>query len=130
MNVMDNQATKHIKKILTDEQCKLQLVEPHSHRMNAAKRAIQTFKDALISALATADRDFPIQLWDKIAHQVQDTSNLLWGSRINPAKSAYEIINGPYNWNRYPLAPLGRKAFIYKDGDTRGSWSSWGVDGW
>jgi hypothetical protein len=55
MNVMDNQATKHIKKILTDKQCKLQLVEPHNHQMNAAKRAIQTFKDAFIAALATTD---------------------------------------------------------------------------
>jgi hypothetical protein len=37
MNIMDNQAIKHIKKFLTKEQCKLQLVEPHNHRMNAAK---------------------------------------------------------------------------------------------
>ena len=51
-------------------------------------------------------------------------------SRINPAKSVYEIINGPYDWNRYLLAPLGCKAFIYKDRDTRGSWASRGVDRW
>ena len=31
LNIMDNQATKHIKKFLTEEQCKLQLVEPHNH---------------------------------------------------------------------------------------------------
>jgi hypothetical protein len=37
LNIMDNQATKHIKKFLTKEQCKLQLVEPHNHRMNVAK---------------------------------------------------------------------------------------------
>jgi hypothetical protein len=49
---------------------------------------------------------------------------------IDPLKSVYEIINGPYNWNQYPLAPLGCKAVIYEDGDTRGSWASWGVDGW
>ena len=42
LNIMDNQATKHIKKFLTKEQCKLQLVEPHNHRMNAAEQAIQT----------------------------------------------------------------------------------------
>ena len=45
INIMDNQATKHIKKFLMDEQCKLQLVEPHNHRINAAKRAIQTLKN-------------------------------------------------------------------------------------
>ncbi len=31
LNVMDNQATKHIKKFLTKNNCKLQVVEPHNH---------------------------------------------------------------------------------------------------
>jgi hypothetical protein len=120
---MDSQATKHIKKILTEQECKLQLVEPHNHQMNAAKSAIQTYKDAFIAALATIDREFPIQLWDKLAPQVEDTLNLLCATRINPAISAYKILNRPYDWNRYPLAPLGCKAVIYKDSDTRGSWA-------
>jgi hypothetical protein len=47
---------------------------------------------------------------------------------VNPSKSAYEILHGPYDWNRYPLAPLGCKAVVYKDGDTRGSWASHGVN--
>jgi hypothetical protein len=80
MNVMDNQATKYIKKFLTEKECDLQLVEPHNHRVNAAEQAIQTFKDAFIAALATTDRDFPLQLWDKLAPQVQDTLNLLRAS--------------------------------------------------
>jgi hypothetical protein len=40
LNVMDNQATKHIKQILTKNECKVQLVEPHNHRVNAAECAI------------------------------------------------------------------------------------------
>jgi hypothetical protein len=55
MNVMDNQATKYIKKFLTEKECDLQIVEPHNHCINAAERAIQTFKDAFIAALATTD---------------------------------------------------------------------------
>jgi hypothetical protein len=39
---MDNQATKVIKKFLDEQQCDLLLVEPHNHRVNATKRAIQT----------------------------------------------------------------------------------------
>ena len=64
MNDMDNQATKYIKikKFLTKKECDLQVVEPHNHRVNAAERAIQTFTDAFIAALATTDRDFPLQL--------------------------------------------------------------------
>ena len=130
VNVMDNQATKYIKKFLTEKGCHLQLVEPHNHRVNAAERAIQTFKDAFIAALATTDREFPLQLWDKLAPQVQDTLNLLRTSRTNPAISAYEALNGPYDWNRYPLAPPGCKAIIYEAPAVRGSWASRGTDAW
>jgi hypothetical protein len=76
-NVMDNQATKAIKSYLTPQQCCLQLVEPGNHRANGAEQAIQTFKNRFIGALGTTDVDFPIQLWDKLAPQVQDSINLL-----------------------------------------------------
>jgi hypothetical protein len=54
LNVMDNQATKHIKKFRTKEECKLQLVKPHNHRVNIAERAIQTFK-----CFHCCTRDYP-----------------------------------------------------------------------
>ena len=127
---MDNQGTKYIQKFLTKKGCKLQLVGPHNHHVNAAKQAIQTFKDAFIAALAMTDRDFPLQLWDKLALQVQDTLNLLQTSRTNPAIWAHEALNGPYKWNRYPLAPPGCKAIIYEARAVRGSWASRGTDVW
>ena len=72
LNIMDNQATKHIKKFLTENDCKLEVVEPHNHQVNAAKRAIQMFKAAFIAALATTDSNFPLQLWDRLTPQVED----------------------------------------------------------
>ncbi len=105
-------------------------MEPHNHRVNAEEQAIQMFKDGFIAALATMDSKFPLQLWDQLTPQIQDTLNLLRVSCIDPTKSAYEILNGPYNWNRYPLAPHGCKAIVYEDGDTRGSWALRGVDTW
>jgi hypothetical protein len=91
LNIMDNQATKHIKKFLTKNECKLQVVEPHNHRVNTAKHTIQTFKAAFIAALATTDSDFPLQLWDQLTPQVEGTLNMLRASRINPTKSSYNI---------------------------------------
>jgi hypothetical protein len=129
MNVMDNQATNYIKQYLTKKKCDLQVVEPHNHHVNAAERAIQTFKDAFIAALATTDCKFLLQLWDKLALQVQNTLNLLRSSRINPNKLAYEALNG-YNCDCYPLAPPGCKAVIYKAPGVRGSWASKGTDAW
>jgi len=118
VNVMDNQATKYIKKFLTEKGCQLQLMEPHNHCVNAAERAIQTFKDAFIAALATTDRDFPLQLWDKLVPQVQDTLNLLRISRTNPEILAYEALNGPYDWNWPQLrrAPQNIKYSLSADG--------------
>ena len=72
------------------------LVEPHNHHVNAAKRAIQTFKDHFISALATTDIEFPLQLWNKLTSQVVATLNLMRASRINPRISAYEAIWGSF----------------------------------
>jgi hypothetical protein len=97
LNIMDNQATKPIKKVLTEHDCKLQVVEPHNHRVNAAERAIQTFKGAFIAALVNTDCDFLLQLWDRLTPQVQDTLILLRALRIDSTKSAYKTLNGPYD---------------------------------
>jgi hypothetical protein len=74
---MDNQATKVIKAYLMPQQVSLQLVKPHNHCVNAAEQAIQMFKNRFISALGTTNTNFPIQLWDKLTPQVQDSFNLL-----------------------------------------------------
>jgi hypothetical protein len=124
LNITNNQAMRHIKKYLTKNDCKLQVVEPHNHCVNAAERAIQMFKAAFIAALAATDSKFLLQLWDRLTPQVQDTLNMLRASRIDPTVSAYKILSSAYNWNRYSLAPLGCKAVVYKDCNTHGSWAS------
>lgn len=125
MNVMDNQVTEYIKQFLTKKECALlQVVEPHIHRVNVAECAIQMFNDAFIAALATTDCKFLPQLLDRLASQIQDTLNLLRAFRVNPNISAYEALKGPYNWDRYPLTPLGCKAVIYEALAVRGSWAS------
>ena len=37
-----------------------------------------------VTALAKTDSNFPLQLWDKITPQVQDTLNLMHASRLDP----------------------------------------------
>jgi hypothetical protein len=130
LNVIDNQCTKQIKKFLTANNCNLLLVEPHNPHINVAKRVIQTFKAHFISALATTDSEFPLQLWDKLASQVKNTFNLMQALCIDPNMSAYEAVWGPYNWNRFPLAPPGCKAVIYESPNAQGLWGSCGTDAW
>ena len=62
-NTIDNVLSKAVKKYLDDDNIKLQLVEPHNHRVNTAERAIQTFKNHTIAGLSTCDENFTIILW-------------------------------------------------------------------
>jgi hypothetical protein len=71
LNVMDNQACTVVKKYLTTKETKNMLVEPNNHRVNAAERAIQTFKARFISALATTNSNFPLQLWDRLTPKLK-----------------------------------------------------------
>ncbi len=84
LNVMDNQATKHIKQCLSKNKCKLQLIKPHSHRVNTAEQTIQTFKDEFIAPITTINVNFPLQLWDKLTPQVQTCLNLMAAFTYQP----------------------------------------------
>jgi hypothetical protein len=82
---------------------------------------MQMFKATFIVALERTDCDFPVQLWDRLTPQVESNQNMLRTSQVDPTKLAYEISHSPYDWNQYPLAPLGCKVVMYEDGDTGGS---------
>jgi hypothetical protein len=127
---MDNQASKVIKKYLTTQQCNNLLVKPNNHRVNAAERAIQTFKANFISALATTHSNYPLQLWDRLTPQKEATLNMLCPSCIDPTMLAYEAVHGPYDWNHFPLTPPGCKAVIYEAPESQGSWASHSTDVW
>ena len=58
LNITDNQATKPLKKFLKEKKCKWQFVEPNNHRVNAAERAIQTFKNHFIAGLCSSNPNF------------------------------------------------------------------------
>jgi hypothetical protein len=131
LNITDNQAVTALKDYLAKEQCAWQSVGPNNHRVNAAERAIQTFKNHFISGLCTTNKNFPLQLWDQLATQeAQDTLNLLRTSRHDPSKSAYAALNGAYDFNKWPMAPPGTKAIIWESPTSRQSWAPRGIDAW
>jgi hypothetical protein len=128
--VIDNQASNVIKQCLTPKQCELMLVKPNNHQVNAAECAIQTFKDHFVSALATTDSNFPLQLWDRLTPHVEMLLNMLRPLQIDPTKSAYKVLNSFYDWNQFPLAPPGCKAMIYETPKSRTFWGSQGTNAW
>ena len=99
--------------------------------MNAAERAIQTFKNHFISGLYATDENWSLQLWDQLTHQATITLNLLRMSRIDPTKSLYEQIHSAkYDWNKHPMAPPGTRAIMYEAPDSRASWGPRGTETW
>jgi hypothetical protein len=48
----------------------------------------------------------------------------------NPNQSANQEIYAPFDFNKTPLAPLGIKALIYNDPDSRASWAPHATDGY
>ena len=58
------------------------------------------------------------------------TLNMLRTSRKDPTKSAYEELEGKFDYNKMPLAPPGTKALIYEAAARRAAWAPHAVDGW
>ena len=109
---------------------KLQFVEAHEHRVNAAEQAIQTFKNHFVARLCTTHTKFPMQLWCDLLHQAEISLNLLRTARNNPKLSAYAVLEGPFNFDRTPLAPPRTKALVYSDPTTRTTWETHARNEW
>jgi hypothetical protein len=80
-----------------------QLVSPHLHCRNAAKRAISIFKDHFIAVLASIDGHWPMHLWCHLLLQcTMRTLNMLCASQLNPNSQpkpslmGYSILIGPH----------------------------------
>ena len=130
LNVMDNECSAAVEKYIWSENISIHLVPPHNHCVNAAERAIATFKEHFIAALATVDMHCPLQLWDEFLQQVELTLNMLRFSRRNPNKSANQEVYGNFDFNKTPLAPIGTKALVYDDPAARASWAPHATDGY
>ena len=65
LNVMDNECSKTVEKHIRANKMTIQLVPPYNHQVDAVERAITTFKEHFVAALATVDMLCPLQLWDE-----------------------------------------------------------------
>jgi hypothetical protein len=129
LNVINCKCSKVVEKHIQANKMNIQLVPLHNHHVNAAERAIATFKEHFVAALATVDMLCPLQHWNKFLPQVDFTLNLLRFSHCNPCISANQELYGPFDFNKMHLAPLGTKALVYNDPATRASWAPHATDG-
>ena len=129
LHILDNEVSIRFKEEIK-KNCAIQLVPPDTHRRNLAERAIQTFKNHFIAILSGVDESFPMPLWDRLLLQTVMTLNMLRKSRINPTVSAYEYVNGKFDYNRMPLAPMGCAVQVHNSTNRRLTWAEHSLDGW
>eukprot|EP00957_Ditylum_brightwellii_P165769 12620984-Ditylum_brightwellii.AAC.1 len=69
LSVLFNEASSAVKRCIKASGAVVQLVEPNNHHVNAAKRAVRTFKGHFIAGLCTTDKDFSLHQWDELIEQ-------------------------------------------------------------
>jgi hypothetical protein len=130
LNILNNESSTAHKRQIHKSGAQHQLVVPYDHRVNAAERAIRTWKNHFIACLCSTDPRFPVVLSDRLIPQAVITLNLLRTSRINPQLSAHAQLYGMFDFNKTPLAPPGTRALIFEDPDTREIWAPHGKEAW
>ena len=99
------------------------------YRRNAAERAIQMFNVHLIAGICGVNPNFPLHLWDTLLIQCDLTLNMLRASRVHPQLSANDSINGTFDFNKTPLAPVGCKIVAHEKPNKRKTFDPAGIQG-
>ncbi len=92
------------------------------HRQNWAECAICTFKDHFLAILAGVNSACPPYLWDLLLPQAELTLNLFHHAMLNPRISVWQFFQGPFDFNKTPLGPVGCRVLIHAELATRQSW--------
>ena len=127
--VLDNEISPEVRNVYQPI-CPLQFVPPNTHRANKAERAIRTFVNHFTAILCGCDPTFPMKLWDLLLPHAEVTLNMLRSSALSVNVSAYQHLRGAWDWNRYPMAPLGMLVVILNPAEQRASWGNHGDKGY
>jgi hypothetical protein len=123
LQILNNKASAAYKEAIAFKwNTRFQLVPPVMHCQNRAEHAICTFKDHFLAILAGIDSAFPPFLWDLLLPQAKLTLNLLFQAMPNTRISAWEFFQGPFDFNKTPLGPVGCRVLIHAKPTTRQSW--------
>ena len=113
---MDNKCSKAVKEYITGNNIDIELSPSKNHHLNGpGERAVGTYKAHFISTLATIDPNCPMQLWDIFLEQTTGTLSILRTLRRNTKVSAFEELNGKFDYNKTSVVPVGLKALVNND---------------
>ena len=116
---------KHLQTICMQRKSKLTL----HHHINIAETRLKERKNHVIGTFAGVDPQFPMCAWSELIPQLEITVNYLRPSHMHTRMSAWEALNGTYNFDTHPLAPPGTAITIHEKPAQRRSWAKHGVKG-
>ena len=127
---LDNESSTQLEQLAKKNRITIQYCPPANHRAHIAERSIRTYKNHFVATLATAAKDFPIRIWDRILSQVEICINHLLPYKPNPLVSAYAGIHGgSHDFRAHPIAPAGTRVLIHDKPANRGTWAAHGAPG-
>ncbi|KAL7523489.1 hypothetical protein ACHAWF_000544, partial [Thalassiosira exigua] len=112
LNILDNQCSKLLQKYIENDRVCMQTSE-RSRENNP-----------------NSQESFCCRLWDELLKQAEISLNLLRTSRYDPKKLVYEVLHGPFDYNRTPLAPPGTKALVFSTPNKHLSREQHAKDAW
>jgi hypothetical protein len=75
--ILNIKCSNNFKNTIKCNKMTYQHVPPQDHHRNCAEKAIQIFKDHFVAILCGANREFPLNLWDLLLPQAENTLNML-----------------------------------------------------
>jgi hypothetical protein len=130
LQTLDNEASAALNNFFTANDVDYQLVPPHCHVVNAAERAIRTFKEHFVAGISLLDPTFPLHLWDRLLLQAEITLNLLLTSILHPQLSATAHFHGLVDYNKTAFAPPGYKIIAHENPVNQHTWAPHGKHGY
>jgi hypothetical protein len=110
--ILNNQASFTYKTKIELTKMTYKLVPLNDYHPNLAKKAIQMFKDHMISVLSGCLPTMPMHLWCQLLPQNECQLLLFCQSKANPIILAYAHVYGHHNYKRHPFVPIGIEALV------------------
>jgi hypothetical protein len=130
MHILNNECLEEFKVQIWMNNMTFQLVPPHDHRRNIAKKAIQNIKAHFISILCGTDKDSPLHLWCRLLPQAEHTLNMLRSARVASNVSVYAYLWKQHDFYANPFAPLGCKVEAHIKPAVREMWAAHTASGY
>lgn len=129
-HMFDNKMSERCEQVTKELGLECELVPPDVHRRNLTEKAMQVWKDHMISILCGVDKSFPLNQWDRLLLHAVKMLNMLRKTNADPKVSTHACMCRPHNYNSQPLAPMGCVMQMYVEPGKSKTWDPHSVDSW